>query len=326
MKLPFREEGKPSGAIQGAALEEVFDELCDRKQAVLLATPYLHYESRFLEREGPELRVRATMSRDAVKHALAQHPLRLRFGWALTFFSGPTRILRYVQEEDRRYLRIELPAEPGGGRAAPDAAHRPGGPVLGSPRQRGRHPAQGLPGESLAPWGPGSSAWRPSRPEKFQTGRPLDLSLSLEGGFPSSCAGRRSAMGAARASASRSSPPSRDGISRGSWSGYAPRRRRPDGAGRTGRNCGPGPSSWPGPRRSPSGVLLLSSRPELAAQVAVRPGGAPAPAGPWHRPWRPSRKPWPIRPCCSWWMPGPKAWRAAIASAPCWRPSPSALR
>ena len=109
MKRPFWEQAKPSGDILGAALEDVITELCDRKQLVLLATPYLHFESRFLERVGAELKIRATMSRDAVKHVLGPNPARLRFPWALSFYSGPTRILGYVQEENRRYLKIEMP-------------------------------------------------------------------------------------------------------------------------------------------------------------------------------------------------------------------------
>jgi hypothetical protein len=266
VKLPFREEGKPSRTILGAALEEVFDELCDRKQAVLLATPYLHCESRFLERAGPELRVRATMSRDAVKHALAQHPLRLRFGWALTFFSGPTRILRYVQDEDRRYLRIELPpslvVDEQRQSLRIDRVGRSSG-ALGS--EDGTLLRISL--ENLSARGAGVFCLEAIPPGKFPTGRTLDLSLSLEGGPVLRCRAKL-CHGSGQSLGLAFQPPldgrdlqrvlewlwPKEEEARRHWENRAELRARAEQLAR--------------PKVSPSGVLLLSSRAGLAAQVA----------------------------------------------------------
>jgi len=267
LKRFFHEEGKPAGTIQGAALQDVLDELCDRKQTVLLATPYLHYESRFLEREGRELKVRATMSRDAVKHALAQHPVRLRFEWALTFFSGATRILRYVQEEDKRHLRIELPSElvvDEPRRALRiDRVSRISG-ALGS----GDGTLLKVTLENLSPLGAGVFSLEAIPTEKFQTGRPLDLSLSLEAGFPfrssaKICHGSGQSLGLVF------QPPlagrelekltewlaPKTAEARKRWENRAELRARAEQLAR--------------PRALPQGVLLLSARPELALQVAA---------------------------------------------------------
>ena len=105
-------DGQPPklASLQGVFLDAALEELCDRKQTLYLATPYFAFESRFLERVGPDLEVRATMSRDAVRHALAKNPLRMRFPWGLTMFGGPTRILDYQERERSRFLRIAVPA------------------------------------------------------------------------------------------------------------------------------------------------------------------------------------------------------------------------
>lgn len=266
MKLPFWEEGKSSGTILGTALDSVFSELCDRKQAVLLATPYLHYESRFLAWEGRELKLRATMSRDAVKHALAPHPLRLRFDWALTFFSGPTRVLRYVQEEERRYLWLEPPNhlvvdEPRRALRL-DRVGRSSG-ALGS--EDGTLLKVTL--ENLSALGAGVFCLESIPPEKFQTGRTLDLSLSLEAGPAIRC--RAKIRHGSGQSLGLDFQPALAGqdlenllewlapkhtAARRRWENRAELRARAEQLAR--------------PRSLPLGVLLVSTREDLKAQVA----------------------------------------------------------
>jgi len=95
--------------ITGSARDGVLEELCSRKATTLLATPYLSFESRLLEREGERLHIRATMGREVALNTLSKHPLKLRFPWDLSFYSGATRILGYEQGENRRYLVVEVP-------------------------------------------------------------------------------------------------------------------------------------------------------------------------------------------------------------------------
>jgi len=267
VKRTLREEGKPSASILGTSLEDVFDELCDRRQTTLLATPYLHFESRFLEREGRELKIRASMSRDAVKHALAPHPLRLRFEWALTFFSGPTRILDYLQEGERRYLRLTLPAqvvvdEPRRALRIDRTGRATG--ALGS----GDGTLLRVTLENLSPLGAGVFCLEAIPAEKFQTGRPLDLSLSMEGGFPLR-SGARICHGSGQSLGLAFQPPleerelqrltewlaPKEAEARRRWENRAELRARAEQLAR--------------PRALPRGVLLLSARADLGAQVAA---------------------------------------------------------
>ncbi|WP_005032983.1 hypothetical protein [Holophaga foetida] len=102
-------EKRQKGGLTGPLRDEVLSELCERKAAMLLATPYLSFESRFLDRDGDKLRIRASMGREVAQNTLAKHPLRLRFPWELTIYSGITRILDYEQEEHRRTLVVSVP-------------------------------------------------------------------------------------------------------------------------------------------------------------------------------------------------------------------------
>ncbi len=181
MKMPFREHPKAPGALEGLLRDEVLEELCTRRQACLLATPYLSFESRMMERVEGELRVRASMSREAAKHALGQQPLKLRFPWGLTFYAGLTRVLGYEQGEQRRTLRLSVPEclEPDEQREAyrlERVGRSPG--ALGS--QGGSLVRISL--ENLSASGAGVFCMEPIPADGFQTGRLLALSLSLEQG------------------------------------------------------------------------------------------------------------------------------------------------
>jgi hypothetical protein len=109
MKLPFLDPLPSHTSITGPPLGAILQELCDRRQHLLLSTPYLNFEARFLERKDQELRLRVMLGKEAVKHALTPNPLRIRLAWALTFYAGATHILGYEQEENRRVLRVQVP-------------------------------------------------------------------------------------------------------------------------------------------------------------------------------------------------------------------------
>ncbi|MBP1628661.1 MAG: hypothetical protein H6Q00_3136 [Holophagaceae bacterium] len=102
-------DSRQKGGLTGPTRDGILEELCERKATLLLATPYLSFESRFLERDGAKLRIRAAMGRETVANTLAKHPLRLRFPWDLTMYSGNTRILDYEQDEHRRTLVVSVP-------------------------------------------------------------------------------------------------------------------------------------------------------------------------------------------------------------------------
>lgn len=102
-------EIKQKGCLTGPLKDEVIKELCDRKAPLLLATPYLSFESRVLERNGDRLRIRAAMRRDVALNTLSKQPLRIRFPWDLTIYSGTIRILDYEQAEHRQTLVVSVP-------------------------------------------------------------------------------------------------------------------------------------------------------------------------------------------------------------------------
>lgn len=103
--------GKPGffPDLEGSALQEVIEELCERRQSLFLATPYLTFASRFMGREGRTLSLRATMNRRVAQHTLGGRSLELRFPWGLTLLGGATRLLDYLEEEGR-ILRVTLPS------------------------------------------------------------------------------------------------------------------------------------------------------------------------------------------------------------------------
>ena len=109
MKFPFWDNQAAPGALKGARRDEVLEELCDRKQSCLLATAYLSIETRILDKTEGELHLRATMSQESARHTLNQQPLRIRFPWALTFYSGQTRLLGYQQDAQHRLFRMAIP-------------------------------------------------------------------------------------------------------------------------------------------------------------------------------------------------------------------------
>jgi hypothetical protein len=163
------------------SLQDALSDLCDRKQLLLLATPYLTFESRFIERAGPDLRIRATMSRNVVRHALNQQSLRLRFPWGLTFFAGATRILDYEEGDKAKFLRITAPTV-----LAPDdlrKAYR----VEQVGRSTGALGSQELDLvrislENISAHGIGVFCMEPLPSTGFQLGRRLNISLSLDHG------------------------------------------------------------------------------------------------------------------------------------------------
>jgi hypothetical protein len=110
MKPPFL---SPDGAttITGAALKDAIDELCGRRSFLQLASPYLTFPAHALERQGGELHVRTTLTKDFVTRTLGTQPLRIRFPWGLGMAGGAVKVLGYQQEDGKRILRVKLPSE-----------------------------------------------------------------------------------------------------------------------------------------------------------------------------------------------------------------------
>ncbi|HWQ10548.1 MAG TPA: PilZ domain-containing protein [Holophaga sp.] len=271
MKLPFLGP-EPSGALAGPALEQILDELCERKQPLLLATPYLQHESRFLERSGRELTVRIAMSREAVRHGLGQQPLRLRFAWALTMYCGATRILDYIQEENRRCLVLEQPA-----RLVLDEQRKAFRVDQVGPSQGALSSDDGtilkVTLEDISILGARVFCMEALPGEKFQAGRHLTLSLSLDRG-PALICGARICHGADQSLGLVFVPPLAGPALQSLSEWIAPRaeelRRRWENRAELRARA----EQQARPKAPPSGVLLMTSREDLRDQLAAALEGA----------------------------------------------------
>ena len=266
MKLSFRDSPKSPGALEGAQRDEVLAELCTRRQSCLLATPYLSFESRMMELVPGELRVRATMSREAAKHALGQQPLKLRFPWGFTFYAGLTQVLGYDQGAQRRTLRLALPQwlEPDDQRKAVrlERVGRCHG-ALGS--QAGDLLRISL--ENLSPLGAGVFCLEPIPSEGFQTGRILSLALGLDQG-PSLRVEARVCHGQGQYLGLRFEPlpEAATGVLLQEW--MTPRLEEAQRRWENRAELRAHAEQAAKPKRPPEGVLLLSRDPALADQVA----------------------------------------------------------
>jgi len=267
-------DGQPPklASLQGVFLDAALEELCDRKQTLYLATPYFAFESRFLERVGPDLEVRATMSRDAVRHALAKNPLRMRFPWGLTMFGGPTRILDYQERERSRFLRIAVPAV-----LAPDDQRRAfrlerTGRSTGALGSRELHLVK-CTLENVSTLGIGVFCLEPLPPDGFRLGQELQVSLTLEQGPEIKASGRIAHSNGQVLGIAFSPPLAGTDLEKLTgwlqprlesalrhWEDRANLRRQAERAAR--------------PRLAPEGILLASGDPVLQAQVTAAIDGA----------------------------------------------------
>lgn len=90
-------------------IRELIAQACDRRELLILATPYLRFESSFVALEGSELHALATMSRDDAVYGLNTQDLRIRFPKDLGFVEGQVQMLGLGLREGRRTVRLSLP-------------------------------------------------------------------------------------------------------------------------------------------------------------------------------------------------------------------------
>lgn len=90
-------------------IQDILVRACDRRELLILVTPYLRFESSFLKVEGRDLHVLATMGRDDATYGLRNADLRMRFPHSLTFLEGGTQLKGFGVVEGRRTLRLAVP-------------------------------------------------------------------------------------------------------------------------------------------------------------------------------------------------------------------------
>jgi len=79
------------------------------RELLILVTPYLRFESNFLQMEAGSFHARVTMGAEEAMYGLRSAELRFRFPHATRFLEGKTRMLGFGVVEGRRSLRLEVP-------------------------------------------------------------------------------------------------------------------------------------------------------------------------------------------------------------------------
>ncbi|BDU71366.1 PilZ domain-containing protein [Mesoterricola silvestris] len=95
---------KKSGEIQ-----DVLAQACARRELLILATPYLRFESSFLAIQNGELHILATMSREDATFGLRAPDITIRFPDGLGFYEARVEVLGLGILDGRRTVRLSLP-------------------------------------------------------------------------------------------------------------------------------------------------------------------------------------------------------------------------
>jgi hypothetical protein len=82
---------------------------CSRRELLILATPYLRFESSFVAVQGEELHVLATMTREDAVYGLRTPDLKIRFPHGLGFYEAAVSSLGLGLHEGRRTIRVSIP-------------------------------------------------------------------------------------------------------------------------------------------------------------------------------------------------------------------------
>ncbi len=90
-------------------IAEIFRRACDRREMLILVTPYLRFESSFVTTDGREFQVVATMGREDATFGLRNAGLKLRFPHGISFLEAPTELKGFGMFDGRRTLRLAMP-------------------------------------------------------------------------------------------------------------------------------------------------------------------------------------------------------------------------
>ena len=90
-------------------ITEIFKRACERRELIILVTPYLRFESSFLRHEGAEFHAAATMGREDAMYGLRSSDLRMRFPHGVSFLEAPTALKGFGIADGRKTLRLAVP-------------------------------------------------------------------------------------------------------------------------------------------------------------------------------------------------------------------------
>jgi hypothetical protein len=90
-------------------ISDIFKRACERRELMILVTPYLRFESSFVKIDGSEIQVAATMGREDATYGLRNAGLKMRFPNGITFLEAPTELKGFGMHDGRRTLRLSVP-------------------------------------------------------------------------------------------------------------------------------------------------------------------------------------------------------------------------
>ena len=88
---------------------EIVSQACARRELMILATPFLRFESSFVTVQQGELHVLATMSREDAVYGLRAPELKIRFPHGLGFYEAEVASIGLGLHEGRRTVRVSIP-------------------------------------------------------------------------------------------------------------------------------------------------------------------------------------------------------------------------
>ncbi len=90
-------------------ITEIFSRACERREMLILVTPYLRFESSFVKFDKAEIQVAATMGREDATYGLRSSELKMRFPHGISFLEAPTALKGFGMSDGRRTLRLSVP-------------------------------------------------------------------------------------------------------------------------------------------------------------------------------------------------------------------------
>ncbi len=90
-------------------ITEIFMRACERREMLILVTPYLRFESSFVKFDKTEIQVAATMGREDATYGLKNAGLKMRFPHGISFLEAPTELKGFGMFDGRRTLRLSVP-------------------------------------------------------------------------------------------------------------------------------------------------------------------------------------------------------------------------
>jgi len=94
---------------KGEEILEILRSACGRRELLILATPYLRFESSFMAVRDGELHILATMSRDDAMFGLRGADLKIRFPDGMGFYEAAVETRGLGLLDGRRTVRLSLP-------------------------------------------------------------------------------------------------------------------------------------------------------------------------------------------------------------------------